>query len=112
MAGALLVTDQDVLDFALLEDLVIDRKHRAARIAENVLHAVVDERAHDHRGAGHLVRIVALVGHGRLRIASVSGFVVWVSRFGQFGVVSVRGRPGNKKGPWKALRTARIMDGR
>jgi hypothetical protein len=28
-----------------------------------VLDAMIDERAHDHRGAGHLVRIVALVGH-------------------------------------------------
>jgi hypothetical protein len=41
MAGALFVAHQDVLDILLLEDLVIDRKHRAARIAENVLHPVV-----------------------------------------------------------------------
>ncbi len=63
MAGALLVPHQNVLDLALLENLVIDRKHRAAGIAEQVLDAMIDERAHDHRGAGHLVRIVALVGH-------------------------------------------------
>ena len=61
VAGALLVPHQDVLDIALLEDLVIDRKHRAAGIAENVLDAMIDQRADDHRGAGHLVRIVALV---------------------------------------------------
>src|ERR1700741_3155707 len=41
VAGALLVPDQNVLDLVLLEDLVIDRKHRAARIAEDVLDAVV-----------------------------------------------------------------------
>jgi hypothetical protein len=29
-----------------------------------VFHAVIDERADDHRGAGHLVRIVAFVTHG------------------------------------------------
>ena len=68
MAGALLVAHQNVLDLALLENLVIDRKHRAAGIAEEVLDAMIDERAHDHRGAGHLVRIVALVGHGLLRM--------------------------------------------
>jgi hypothetical protein len=28
-----------------------------------VLDAMIDERAHDHRSTGHLVRIVALVGH-------------------------------------------------
>ncbi len=36
MARALLVAHQDVADVVLLEDLVIDRQHRAARIAENV----------------------------------------------------------------------------
>ena len=59
----MLVADQDVLDVALLKDLVIDRKHRAAGIAEDVLHAVIDEGADDHRGAGHLVRVVAVVAH-------------------------------------------------
>ena len=68
MAGALLVPHQDVLDLALLENLVIDRKHGAAWIAEDVLHAMIDQRAHDHGGAGHLVRIVALVAHGLLRM--------------------------------------------
>ncbi|MGY2938014.1 hypothetical protein ACVWZ6_007616 [Bradyrhizobium sp. GM6.1] len=63
MARALLMPNQDVLDLALLEDLVVDREHRAAGVAENVGHAMIDERADDHRGAGHLVRIVALVAH-------------------------------------------------
>src|SRR6185437_3605347 len=60
----LLMPHQDVLDIALLENLVIDRKHRAAGIAKEVFHAVIDERADDHRGAGHLVWIVAFVTHG------------------------------------------------
>ena len=41
-----------------------------------VLHAVIDQRAHDHRGAGHLVRIVALVGHGLLRMRCPSAAFV------------------------------------
>ena len=89
VAGALLVPDQDVLDLALLKDLVIDRKHRAAGIAEEMLHAVIDQRADDHRGAGHLVRIVALVAHGLLRMRSS-----WRGL--------VRLRSGNKKGPEEA----------
>src|ERR1700742_715117 len=68
MACALLVPNQDVLDLALLENLVIDRKHRATGIAEEVLDAMIDQRAHDHGCAGHLVRIVALVTHGWLRM--------------------------------------------
>ena len=86
VAGALLVPHQDVLDLALLENLVIDRKHGAAGIAEEVLHAMIDQRAHDHGGAGHLVRIVALVAHGLLRMRCPSA--AWSS--------SVLG---NKKGP-------------
>ena len=53
--GALLVADEDVLDLLLLEDLVVDRKYRAARIAENVLHALIGQRSQDHFGAGHLL---------------------------------------------------------
>src|SRR6187399_3018901 len=48
VAGTLLVPHQDVLDLALLENLVIDRKHRAAGIAEQMPDAMIDERAHDH----------------------------------------------------------------
>ncbi len=36
VARALLVAHEDVLDIVLLEDLVVDRKNRAARIAEEV----------------------------------------------------------------------------
>ena len=55
VAGALLVADQDVLHLVLLEQLVVDRKHGAARIAENVLHALIGQGPHDHLGAGHLL---------------------------------------------------------
>ncbi len=96
VTGALLVPDQDVLDLVLLEDLVVDRKHRAAGIAKNVLDAVIDERTHDHGSAGHLVRIVALVAHGGLRIACLSGFWFVVSQDHQDRDVR---HSGNKKGP-------------
>src|ERR1700739_2052702 len=93
MAGALLMAHQDVFDFVLLENLVIDRKHRTSGIAEDVLDAMIDQRAHDHRCAGHLVWIVALVAHGWLRMRCCQ-------RLGQFGflVSSVE----NKKGPEEA----------
>ena len=38
----------------LLDDRVVDRQHRAAGIAEDVLDALVGERLDDHLGAGHL----------------------------------------------------------
>jgi hypothetical protein len=62
MGGALLVADQDVLQLRLREERVINRQHRAARIAEQHLDALVEERAHDHFGAGDGV----LLGFDRL----------------------------------------------
>ena len=53
MDRALLVAHQDVLDLVLLEDRVVDRQHRAARIAEDVLDALIGERLDHHFGAGH-----------------------------------------------------------
>ena len=99
VAGALLVPHQDVLDFALLENLVIDRQHRAAGIAEDVLDAMIGQRADDHRGAGHLVGIVALVvAHGWLRMRPVGA--TW-----SFGFWKI------KKGPRGPMHTARLWDG-
>ena len=43
-----------------------------------VLHAVIDQRADDHRGAGHLVRIVAVLTHGLLRMRVISAFFCWL----------------------------------
>ena len=60
MHGALLVPHQDVLHLVLLEQRVIDRQHRAAGIAENVLDALIGERRDHHFRAGHL-------RHGLLR---------------------------------------------
>ncbi len=53
MHRALLVAHQDVLDLVLLEQRVVDRQHGAARIAEQVLDALVLKRCDDHLGAGH-----------------------------------------------------------
>jgi hypothetical protein len=51
--GALLVPHQDVLNFVLLEQRVVDRQHRAAGIAEQVLNALIGERRYHHFRAGH-----------------------------------------------------------
>jgi hypothetical protein len=61
VAGALLVADEDVLDVILLEDLVIDRQHRATGIAEEVLDAIVLERADDNFRASHTILVRLLV---------------------------------------------------
>ncbi|MCY1310113.1 hypothetical protein D9M70_602730 [compost metagenome] len=55
MAGALLVANEDVLDIVLLVDLVVDRKHGAARIAEDMLDAVVSQCLENDLRACHLV---------------------------------------------------------
>jgi hypothetical protein len=44
---------------------------------------MIDQRAHDHRCAGHLVGIVALVAHGWLRMRCCQrlgqlGFLDWL----------------------------------
>ena len=51
---AALLAHQDVLDLLLLEQLVVDRQHGAAGVAEDVLHALVGQRLDDHLGARHL----------------------------------------------------------
>src|SRR5258707_15695916 len=106
LAGALLVAHQDVLYFALLENLVRDRKHRAAGIAEQVLDAMIDQRAHDHGGAGHLVRIVAFLTHGLLRIALPPRF--WVLGLGL--AVSVLGSRSWGLGPGSRSWTLEVLD--
>ena len=89
----LLVAHEDVLDRLLLEKLVVDGKHRAARIAEDVLDAVVDQRLHHHFGARHLAPLALSVAHR-------SGPVIFraVSASAASSPVS-----GNKKGPRGSL---------
>ena len=50
---ALLVANEDVLQPILLEQLVIDRQHGAARVAENVLDTLVGQNLEHHFGACH-----------------------------------------------------------
>ena len=52
MDRALLVAHQHVLHLVLLEELVVDEKHRAAGVAEHVLDPLLLEAAHDDLGAG------------------------------------------------------------
>ncbi len=53
--GALLVPHQDVLDLLLLEERIVDRQYRTARIAEQVFDPLVGERLDHHLRAGHLL---------------------------------------------------------
>ncbi|MNT46360.1 hypothetical protein D3C72_1829960 [compost metagenome] len=55
MAGALLVANEDVLDIVLLVDFVVDRKHGATGIAEDMLDAVVLQCLENDLRACHLV---------------------------------------------------------
>ncbi len=81
----LLVADQNVLHLLLLEDLVVDRQHRAAGIAEHMLDPLVGQRLQHHLGARHqLARSHVLPRSSRVRLAPIS--------------VS-----GNKKGPQGSL---------
>ena len=94
MAGALLVAHQDVLDLVLLENLVVDRKDRAAGIAEDMLDAIVLQRLHHHFGARHFAPLALSVAHR-------SGPVLSARHLGDcwsFSRVS-----GNKKGPRGSL---------
>jgi hypothetical protein len=68
VAGTLLVAHQYVLDVFLLEQLVIDRQHGAARIAEKVEDAIVPQRLHHDLRARHFALFVLSVAH---RSASV-----------------------------------------
>ena len=52
MDGGLLVADQDVAQPVLLEQRVVDRQDRAARIAEDDLDFLVDQGFHQQIGAG------------------------------------------------------------
>ena len=62
MDRALLVAHQEWRMRVLLEQRVIDRQHRAARIAENDLDALVLQRAQEHFGARSGLRR-AMAGH-------------------------------------------------
>jgi hypothetical protein len=55
VAGALFVPDEDVLDLVLLEQGVVDRQRRPARIPKNVLHALIDQGLDHDLRAGHLL---------------------------------------------------------
>ncbi len=51
MGRRLFVADEDVLDPAMFEQRVVDRQHRAARIAEHDLHAEVDQGLDQYGGS-------------------------------------------------------------
>ena len=59
MARSLLVAHEDVAELVLMEDGVVDREHRTARIAKDHLDALILQRLDDHLRAGHVL------GHNR-----------------------------------------------
>ena len=67
MHGTLLMTDQDVLDLGLLKNLVVDRQHGAAGIAEQVFDTLVGERFEHHFGAGQFL------AHRQLHVPAMAG---------------------------------------
>ena len=95
---ALLVAHQDVAQARLVEEGVIDRQHRAARIAEEVGHPLVDQGPHDHLGAGEGLGRGLRVGVGGTYrrvdghlIGSAAGWV-WGKEKGPRGALGGRDR--------------------
>ena len=93
MRRTLLVPNQDVLQLVLLEQRIIDREHRAARIAENGVDTLVEQRPNDDFGAGHLF------AHRDLRLTFIGP------------VPSMLGNRAIKKGPRRAPACATVRDG-
>ena len=71
MDGALLVADQNVPDLFLMEQGVVDRQHRATRVAEEVFDALILQGADHHFGTGH--RLAHFARSSFQFVAHVSG---------------------------------------
>ncbi len=67
MGRALLVADQNVVDVALLKNLVIDRQHRATGVAENRVDALFFKGLDNNLGACHGCGHLGLSGFQSLR---------------------------------------------
>ena len=116
MHRALFVAHQNVLHHVLLKQRVIDRQHRAAGIAENVLDALIGQRLDHHFRAGHFG---AGFGSGRLWLQrschSWSAPRPLLSHSGPLirliSLASQNSHSGNKKGasksPWSRTATFR-----
>jgi hypothetical protein len=65
MRRALLMTAKHMRDAFDSEERVIDRKDGAARITEDMLHALILERADDHLGSGEFDGAVPGGGAGQ-----------------------------------------------
>src|SRR3982074_1943074 len=107
MDRALLVSHQDVADLILLKKGVVDRQHRPARIAENMLGPLVGERLDHHFGAGHLCHWVTLLVSTRLSSWST---IFSENRAPLLGAASWAVRE-SKRGPKAPVRIATIAGG-
>ena len=61
MGGPRFGTDEDVADALLLEQRVVNWKHRAAGIAEHDFHAEIDKRLDEDFGSGQFGRHTSLL---------------------------------------------------
>jgi hypothetical protein len=52
--STLLVPNEHMLDFVLLEKLIVQEEHSAARIAKDVLDPLLLKATHEHFGTGDL----------------------------------------------------------
>jgi hypothetical protein len=68
MHGGLFVTNQDVLEFVLLEDCVVDIEDGATRIAEDVFNTLFSQATDEYIRAGELLSTHAASFQGPLEI--------------------------------------------
>ena len=57
MTRTLFVPDQNVVDLVLLEEFIINRKHCATRISENIGYPLINECLDDHLGTSHFTSL-------------------------------------------------------
>src|SRR5450631_1709145 len=89
MGRALLVPNQHVANMVLMENSIVNRQYRPARISENRIHSLILQGFNDHFCAGHFFQ------H---RCAPSRLALVWQI-------------PGNKKGPLGGLCSAPVAGG-
>ena len=64
------MTHQNVLEFVLLENLIIYRQYRPTGITKNCIYPIVDQRLDNHFRAGHFL----VLAHFLLSLATKFNF--------------------------------------
>ena len=105
VGAALLVADEDVAQLGIVAEDVVERQDDAARVAEEDVDALAEERLADHVGAdpGPLARLdlvehrVAGLLHGGRVGRAVGGDVAPTRTGGRHGAAVNHGRPGRRR---------------